>query len=454
MNYINTSIFDLFKIGPGPSSSHTIGPMKAALSFYKSINKLSENLLSKANSIDVYLYGSLSATGKGHGTDKAIVAGLLGNLPASCDIDFLSSIFSKNEDIYIINASKVKLIFSKRNIHFGDLKHHFPYQNTLVFQLKSNSDILFEDIYYSTGGGFIIREGDQQTLKYKPIFEYSNMNELKDLVIKNELSIKDIMLSNEIALSGLSEKEIDKKLENILNVMEKAVVTGLEAKRVLPGPIKLRRKAYDLYLHTKKIKDGPDRFLICLNSYAIAVSEENADGHMVVTAPTSGACGIIPALIYLLRYNLFVDIGKIKHGLIVAAAIGMIAKHNASISGAEVGCQGEIGVASSMGAALLSEAFGKNIEIIENAAEIALEHHLGLTCDPVRGYVQIPCIERNAVGAVKAYNAYLLASYGDYHKQKIGFDEVVMAMLKTGKDMQKKYKETAKGGLAVCSINC
>jgi L-serine dehydratase len=234
-----------------------------------------------------------------------------------------------------------------------------------------------------------------------------------------------------------------------------AVNRGINSEGTLPGPIKLSRKAPLLYLRAGKMADSsPERFLAFLDAYSLAASEENAAGHLVVTAPTSGASGVVPGIVYLLKHHYFVLNRQIAEGLMTAAAIGFIAKHNASISGAEVGCQGEIGVAAAMAAGLTAYINGLSMDVVENAAEIALEHHLGMTCDPIDGYVQIPCIERNAVGAITAYNSYILASIGDPHKHKISFDEVVAAMLETGRDMSHKYKETAQGGLAVCSTCC
>ncbi|MFH1305484.1 MAG: L-serine ammonia-lyase, iron-sulfur-dependent, subunit alpha, partial [Candidatus Omnitrophota bacterium] len=255
-------------------------------------------------------------------------------------------------------------------------------------------------------------------------------------------------------ISGMCEHDVARKLDEILAIMETAVNRGIHATGRLPGPIGLERKAAGLYEKARSGKAGPDKFFVFLDAYAMATAEENAAGSIVVTAPTSGSAGVVPGMIYLLKHHFNASRELLHEGMLVAAVIAFITKHNASIAGAEVGCQGEIGVASSMAAALLAHVNGQEINVVENAAEIALEHHLGLTCDPVRGYVQIPCIERNAVAAVEAYNAYLLASSGDPKKQKISFDEVVEAMLKTGRDMSMKYKETSEGGLAVCAINC
>jgi L-serine dehydratase len=263
------------------------------------------------------------------------------------------------------------------------------------------------------------------------------------------------MRQNEKDITGATDLEITQKFKNLINVMLDSVEHGLTAEGVLPGPIKLQRKAHKLYEKANNMHHSPDRFLILLNAYSLAASEENAAGHIVVTAPTSGSAGVLPGVIYLLKHHHQKLIKTLIDSMMVAGVIGLIARHNASISGAEVGCQGEIGVASAMGAALLSWSDGHmTTRRIENAAEIALEHHLGMTCDPIDGYVQIPCIERNAIGAVTSYNSYLIASIGEPNTQKIRFDEVVQTMLETGQDMHHKYKETSVGGLATCTTCC
>ena len=325
----------------------------------------------------------------------------------------------------------------------------------MIFHLKEKDNILLEKEYYSCGGGFMKCKDNPPPDRGSPVYVYSNMSELKQILIKENISLVDVLLSNEEAIMKTSKEEIYFHLEEILNVMERAVEKGLNSKGLLPGPIGLERKAHTIYeIAISNVLDVPDNFLVMLDACALAVSEENAAGQKSVTAPTSGSCGVIPAIIYILKHHFNIDKKHILDGLIVSAGIGFLAKHNASISGAEVGCQGEIGVACSMGAALVAQVDGAKIDTIESAAEIALEHQLGLTCDPIGGYVQIPCIERNAVGAVEAYNAYILASAGDPKKQKISFDQVVHVMYETGKDMCSKYKETSKGGLAKCDVFC
>lgn len=456
MDVITTSVFDIFKIGPGPSSSHTIGPMTAALHFRKKISELQKDLINRATHIEVHLYGSLSATGKGHGTDRAILAGLMGQEPATCDIEQMLSFFSKEDDVYEINFDGKIILFDYNSFCFDEIHHLFPYSNTMILQLYAKDKVILSKEYYSIGGGFISCKGEEEKVRPMPPHPYSNMAQLKELMAKKNISLTDLLLENEMAITGKTKDEIYSGLHKIMDVMEQSVIKGINTEGVLPGSLNLQRKAPGLYrLATKEeLFNIPDKFLLFLDCYALAAIEENAAGHLVVTAPTSGSSGIIPGLISLMKQYFKTETTLLCEGLLAAAAIGFIAKHNASISGAEVGCQGEVGVASSMGAAMLAHIDRRPIKVIENAAEIALEHQLGLTCDPIGGYVQIPCIERNAVGAVEAYNAYLLAAAGDPEKQKISFDQVVEVMLQTGRDMCLKYKETSRGGLAICDIEC
>jgi L-serine dehydratase len=452
---ITTSVFDLFKVGPGPSSSHTIGPMKAAGDFLKKAAALKPEQLQKAEHVEVDLYGSLSSTGKGHGTNRAVAAGLLGQVPEHCDIELLNELLTDSSEIYKFSILGVDWItFSASDIHFQEGVHNFPFQNTLVIRLKGSSGIILEQTYYSIGGGFIKCEGEAEKEKKVPPYRYRDMNGLKNIVAKYDLPLWQILLENEKVESKLSEEEIFERLDFLIEQMEQAVTRGISTEGVLPGPIKLQRKAKAFYEHARKFNHGPDQFLAMLNSFSLGASEENAAGHMVVTAPTSGSAGVLPGIIHFLKNYQHVSSDKLRKGMLIAAVIGFIARNNASISGAEVGCQGEIGVAAAMAAALLAFVNDCNVARIECAAEIALEHHLGMTCDPVGGYVQIPCIERNAVGAVTAYNAYLLAALGDPDKQKVSFDEVIEAMLETGREMSSDLKETSRGGLAICSLCC
>lgn len=451
---ITTSIFDIFKIGPGPSSSHTIGPMKAAYDFLAKLRKLPEATVASANKLTICLYGSLSSTGKGHGTDRAVAAGLLGNTPEECDSRLLSEIFTSPDAKYEVNINGHIIAFGENDICFDDSSHDFPFQNTLILQLLNNNDLVFEKTYYSVGGGFIHCEGEFEAKRQMPPYRYRNMIKLIDLTRKYDLSLPQILMENEKAVSCLDEHQINQRLDNLINVMEDAVKRGLESAGLLPGPIGLHRKAGKFHQRAQNMEHIHERFIALLDAFSLAASEENAAGHKVVTAPTSGSSGIIPGIIYFLKHHHHVSEHKLREGLMVAAAVGFIARHNASIAGSEVGCQGEVGVASAMAAAMLAHVNDYPVDTVECAAEIALEHHLGLTCDPVEGYVQIPCIERNAVGAVTAYNAYLLAAIGDPKYQKVSLDECIEAMLETGRDMSNNYKETSKGGLAVCSLCC
>ena len=451
-NGINTSVFDIFKIGPGPSSSHTIGPMKAAGNFIACALQLPAAELDKSDKIEVTLYGSLASTGKGHGTDKAVLAGLLGQKPETCDTDLLLGLLTKPGKTYKIALGRHKINFCKENIIFDGKDHDFPWQNTLIIKLKSGRKVMLGKVYYSIGGGFIRCEGESDPETRLPAFRYKNMAGLIRLTEKYDIPLIELLMRNESAVSGLAADEINAKLDNLIAVMEDSVKRGIHSEGVLPGPIGLQRKAAAFYKRAVHMHQDVDRFLALLNAFSMAVSEENAAGHKIITAPTSGSAGVIPGIIYFLKNYHEVPQKLLREGLMVAAAVAFIARRNASISGAEVGCQGEIGVAASMAAAMISYVNGKSMDVIEAAAEIALEHHLGMTCDPVGGYVQIPCIERNAVGAVTAYNAYLLASVGDPKKQKVNFDEVIEAMLETGKGMSREFKETSKGGLAVCSL--
>lgn len=457
MNFITTSIFDLFKIGPGPSSSHTIGPMRATYDFLQRANQLSDSFIENAQNITIHLYGSLSATGKGHGTDRAVVAGLLGWLPDTVEPNFFTSLLKDENEVYQVKVKTKEIGISAKAVRFEKGKYASIHPNTLVVKLKdAQSNVLFEEEYYSVGGGFIQRKGEEiapQTDK-TPVYPYTTMTEFRNHLSTHKITLTELMIANEKALTGLSSKEIYQKIDNILEFMHRAVKRGLRTKGQLPGSIKLRRKAPVLYEEAKSHASAMDSFMIFLNAYCMAASEENAAGSIVVTAPTSGASGVIPGVTYLLRNHYHYEKQKLREGLLAAAAVGFLIKHNASISGAEMGCMGEIGSASAMAAAMLTYCAGLPIEKVEAAAEIAIEHHLGMTCDPIGGYVQIPCIERNAMGAIKAYNAFLLASSGNTAYQKISLDSVIKVMRATGKDMSKKYKETSEAGLALSMTEC
>jgi L-serine dehydratase len=404
----------------------------------------------------IHLYGSLSATGKGHGTDRAVIAGLLGWQPETCQPDNFTELLKDAEVKYPVKIHENEVFINAKNIVFEKNRYESVHPNTLIFRVLSNSNIVFEEEYYSVGGGFIQRKGENVATQNdkEPAFPFSTMNEFKEHLKKQKMTLTELMIANEMLISGLSRKEIFQKIDDILETMHKAVRRGLHHRGLLPGTIKLKRKAPILYQQAKSHASTTDSFMVFLNAYCMAASEENAAGNMVVTAPTSGASGVIPGITFLLRNHYHYDKQKLREGMLAAAAVGFLIKHNASISGAEMGCMGEIGSASAMAAAMLAYCAGKPIETVESAAEIAIEHHLGMTCDPIGGYVQIPCIERNAMGAIKAYNAYLLASSGNTADQKISLDSVIKVMRATGKDMSKKYKETSQAGLALSATEC
>ena len=453
---IITSIFDLFKVGPGPSSSHTIGPMKAAFDFLRRLQTLPGEVLNRAETIHVHLFGSLSATGKGHGTDRAVIAGLLGWQPETTDPDALLKLLREPATAYPVAVGERRFLVGNQEIHFERVRYDSPYHNTLVLRLVGAEGTLYEEEYYSIGGGFILRKGEDTSATAPPIlpFPYTTMKELRAHLTRHNLTLTELMLANEMALTGEPRLAINQRLDQLLGFMHRAVRRGLRHKGILPGNIRLARKAPMLFRQAQGMAHSSDSFLVFLNAYCLAASEENAAGGIVVTAPTSGASGVIPGLTYLAKHHFHYEKATLRAGMWAAALIGFLVKHNASISGAEMGCMGEVGTASAMGAAFLTYCAGKSIESIEAAAEIGIEHHLGMTCDPIGGYVQIPCIERNAMGAVKAYNAYLLATSGVPGQQKISLDSVIKVMKATGRDMSTRYKETSEAGLALSATEC
>lgn len=453
MTTINTSIFELLKIGPGPSSSHTIGPMKAGLDFMERIRELPDEDRLKGDAFEVRLFGSLSATGKGHGTPRAIMAGMLGSQPETCTPDLLKEC-GEDEHFFDLDVGGKTVPYRPGDVILDAVQHDYPHSNTMIFRYKAEDNVIMERVYFSVGGGFLRWQGWKEPKRGEPKYPYGNMAELKKHLKEQSIRLHTLVLANEKSITGMSDAEINEGLDKITEVMENAVEVGIAAKGVLPGPIGLNRKAKAMYKSAKKLEFQGSGFLRAINAYALAASEENASGHCVVTAPTCGAAGVIPAIVFMLKRHMGALQKEIRKGLLAAAAVGFLAKHNASISGAEVGCQGEVGVASAMAAAFLAYARGHRFQVAENAAEIAMEHHLGLTCDPVGGYVQIPCIERNAMGAVKAYNAFLIASTLDDGYQRVDLDEALAAMAQTGKDMSGKYKETSLGGLAVSVPEC
>ena len=450
---IRTSIFELFKIGPGPSSSHTVGPMLMGGKFREEVIAFThrEHVIDDLE-INVELLGSLSATGIGHGTHRAILSGLLGEEPTTVDIKKLNSFFEEGENHYEIPFELFEIDFKETHFRFNYGVNPYKHPNTAKFQLFAKGKKVLESVFYSIGGGFIEEEGASLVvdLSKQPKYNYSSMDEFESLVKETKLDPIEILFENEHLVSGFSQKQIEDKIDHIIDVMDDSVERGLSVTGTLPGGLNVERRAKGLYrkaLDQDLQNDQMNSHFSKLNAYALAVSEENAAGHMVVTAPTNGAAGVFPAAITYLRRDRKIDPVLLRKGFVIGALIGFIVKENASISGAELGCQAEVGTATAMAAALFAYCFGGSLHQASTAAEIAMEHSLGMTCDPINGLVQVPCIERNANGVVKAYNAYLLSTARETHPL-ISFDQVVEVMRQTGEDLSEKYKETSTGGLA------
>ncbi|HBW08096.1 MAG: serine dehydratase [Pseudomonas sp. BICA1-14] len=458
---MSLSVFDLFKIGIGPSSSHTVGPMRAALRFAEGLRN--EELLAATDHLRVELYGSLGATGKGHGSDKAVLLGLEGELPERVDTASIP------QRMAAMRESRELRLLGEKVIHF-DISNDLQFirkplafhPNGMIFRAFDSAGLQVRSReYYSVGGGFVIDEqaaGDDRIVEDATTLPYPfhSAAELLQHCTGHGLSISQLMLANEAAWRP--EAETRAGLLRIWQVMQDCVKAGCRTEGVMPGGLKVQRRAAGLY---RQLSEHPEAnlrdalsVLDWVDLYALAVNEENASGGRVVTAPTNGAAGIVPALLhYYMRFIRGANEDGVVRFLLTAAAIGILYKENASISGAEVGCQGEVGVACSMAAGALCEVLGGTPQQVENAAEIGMEHNLGLTCDPVGGLVQVPCIERNAMGAVKAINAARMALRGD-GSHFISLDKVIRTMRQTGADMKSKYKETARGGLAVNIIEC
>ncbi|WBB65306.1 L-serine ammonia-lyase [Micromonospora sp. WMMD812] len=454
------SVFDLFSVGIGPSSSHTVGPMRAARTFVTGLK--ADGLLATTARVQAELFGSLGATGHGHGSDRAVLLGLVGEAPETVDTD------SVGPRVARIRAERRISLLDAHEIDFDpdrDLVLHrrrsLPYHpNGMTFAAYDETGAQVRSrTYYSVGGGFVVDEAAAGADRITPDttrvrYPFLTGAQLLETTAATGLSISEVMLANE--LSWRSEADVRAGLLEIWRVMRECVERGYERDGVLPGGLKVRRRAAELRrsLEADSGASDPLRAMDWVTLFALAVNEENAAGGRVVTAPTNGAAGIIPAVLHY--YSRFVpgasDEGVVRF-LLAAGAIGVLFKENASISGAEVGCQGEVGSACSMAAAGLAEALGGTPEQVENAAEIGMEHNLGLTCDPVGGLVQIPCIERNAVASIKAITAARLALRGD-GVHAVSLDKVIKTMRETGADMKVKYKETARGGLAVNVIEC
>jgi L-serine dehydratase len=454
---VMTTVEEFYKVGPGPSSSHTIGPMRITYDFYQRAIKLPPEQLSQATALKVNLFGSLSATGKGHGTERASLAGLVGKEPATIDPAFLDDLAANPNQTFDVKLGPKTIKASLADVTFDAVKGDFPHPNTMTCRLMAGDKVLLEQEYYSVGGGFIEWKGYTPPKKGAPKYPYQTIAEVLAHCTRDNISIGQLAMANEIAVSGKSEAEVNAYLDKILAAMRATVKSGLNApESTLPGPIKLKTKAGDVYKKAMETGRSPTQKAIALvSAFALAGSEENARGHLVITAPTGGSAGVMPAVVYSLGpEGAKVPEDAIRRGLLTGALIGYLCKHNATLSAAEGGCQAEIGVASAMGAAMIAEAYGEPTLVVANAAESALEHHLGMTCDPVAGYVQIPCIERCAFGAVKSWTGYLIARNEVPVNHRVDFDSTVNAMALTAKEMNSKYKETSEGGLAVSVTLC
>ncbi|MCH4564136.1 L-serine ammonia-lyase [Halomonas sp. EGI 63088] len=459
---MSISVFDLFKIGVGPSSSHTVGPMRAAHDFVEELR--ARDLLERVARIEVHLFGSLSATGIGHGTDRAVIVGLMGERPDRIDPAIIGPCIEElleSGTLLLDGHLAIPFLWARdMQLHDESLPHH---PNAMRLIAHGHTEELHRNTYYSVGGGFVVDEaqassGELDSDRTALPFDFNSAAELMALCRMHDLRISELMLENEKAWR--SEAEVRGGLWEIWQAMQACVDTGLHNEGILPGGLNVRRRA--AALHRRLLATENDGSLIAstfsamdwVNVFALAVNEENAAGGRMVTAPTNGAAGIIPAVLhYYMKFQPGADERDVVDFLLAAGAVGILCKKNASISGAEVGCQGEVGSACAMAAAGLAEVMGGSVPQVENAAEIGLEHNLGLTCDPVGGLVQVPCIERNAIASVKAINAAQMALRGD-GEHFISLDKVIRTMRDTGADMQEKYKETSRGGLAVNAIEC
>lgn len=452
------SIFDLFSIGVGPSSSHTLGPMRAAKLF---VDSLDNDHMEAVQRVEVKLYGSLSLTGVGHGIDKALVAGLEGGCPETLDIE------NFNYRVEQLKSAPVLKLGGRKDIHFSadegivyttiTLDYHV--NGMTFFAYGPDMSCIKNETYFSVGGGFIVKEGEplNQPDAVQLPYPYRSAAQMLQMCEENQLSIAELVYANERVWR--TDEEIDLQIKKIWQAMKACVERGLTKEGILPGGLNVRRRAKALHdklvLQCKEKTFDNANTMRWLNIYALAVNEENADCGRVVTAPTNGASGVIPSVLYYAsRFYPNFAFEQVRDFFMTAGGIGRLYKENASISGAEVGCQGEVGVACSMAAGGITQVLGGSVLQVQNAAEIGMEHHLGLTCDPIAGLVQVPCIERNALAAVRAVNIAQLALMEDGENKIVSLDKVIRTMFKTGQDMNAQYKETALGGLAVNVIEC
>jgi L-serine dehydratase len=452
---VKTSICEIFKVGIGPSSSHTVGPMRAAGAFASLLG--SQSVLPMVRRVEIELFGSLALTGKGHGTDRAILLGLCGEVPDRIDPETIEARLKVIRSVHSLLLHGVQLVGfdESRDLLFRKDQTLPGHSNAMRFRAFDDEGAeVGKAVYYSIGGGFILREGESsstKTAKEVP-YPFGSADELLRIAEDYGMAIWQIVLENE--KSWRAEIEVREYVRRIWEVMQTCVKRGLATEGILPGGLNVRRRAPQLARKLSAKRMEPLAQMDWVNAYAMAVNEENAAGGRVVTAPTNGAAGIIPAVAhYYMRFVRDASDEGLSRYILTAGAIGILYKENASISGAEVGCQGEVGVACSMAAGGLVAALNGNNRQVECAAEIGMEHNLGMTCDPIGGLVQIPCIERNAMGAVKAINACRLAmDEGGEHK--VSLDQVIKTMYETGRDMQSRYKETSLGGLALNVIEC
>jgi L-serine dehydratase len=457
MTYIST--FDLFKIGIGPSSSHTVGPMRAARRFLK---EMPDTEFARVTRVEVTLHGSLAHTGKGHGTDIAVMLGLAGDVPDEVDTHTVGArVAAIRESQRIRLLGQREITFSPASDIVFNLRDLLPvHSNGMHFRAFAGDGLVTERVMYSIGGGFVVDEdeafvgtprGEEKSVPYP----FSSMRQLLALCAQSGKRMVDVLRDNEYALHG--EAATHTFLDRVAQTMFDCIDRGLSTDGTLPGGLNVQRRAHGIrakLVAEKSIATNlPHQVMDWVSVYAIAVNEENAAGGRVVTAPTNGAAGVVPAVLRYARDFCGADAVKLRDFMLAASAVGALCKMNASISGAEVGCQGEVGSASAMAAAGLAAVLGASDAQIENAAEIALEHHLGMTCDPIGGLVQIPCIERNAMGAIKAISATSLSLRGD-GTHHVSLDQAIETMRRTGADMQSKYKETSLGGLAVAVVEC
>jgi L-serine dehydratase len=456
---MSISVFDLFSIGIGPSSSHTVGPMRAARTFASGL--ADDALLNDVARIRVELYGSLGATGHGHGSDRAVILGLMGEVPETVDTATVAdrvAVVRESGRVDLLGKHEAALVADDLVLHRRQSLPYHP-NGMRYFAYGTNGTLLRERTYYSIGGGFVVDEeaagADRITADATPLqYPFTTGVDLLRRCQESGLPVSGVMMANETAWRP--EADVRAGLLKIWAVMQECVANGWSNEGILPGGLKVPRRAPELYrrLCGEQFSTDPLRVMDWVDLFALAVNEENAAGGRVVTAPTNGAAGVLPAVLhYYVRFMPGASEDGVVRFLLAAAAIGVLYKENASISGAEVGCQGEVGSACSMAAGALCEVMGGTPEQVENAAEIGMEHNLGLTCDPVGGLVQVPCIERNAMAAVKAINAARIAMRGD-GRHIVSLDKVIKTMRETGADMKVKYKETSRGGLAVNVIEC